>query len=646
MAKKLLQPSTFSERTKLVSKDEDELLALKREQARKMALEKSKARTLAKQQAMAERIASAAEQLVNGVSEANAAAQEFTTLADEVAQASAHAGHNAEKVREASVQLNDSARNQARVLDQLMTESNLVIDAARGSIQTMQDMTGLTKVAASKNTLSSKRVEELEVQSQRIGDIVQAVVMIADQTNLLALNAAIEAARAGEHGRGFAVVADEVRNLAEISERSARDIGGVVEEIRGLVTEVVKDINQAVGNFNNMVATLEGSVQEFTRVGELVTSYGEKFMGIKVLSVEMGEMADQLLSFSNKSASATDEAAGGTREISKSVAEQSKALAEVNAACQELSEMAEELKTSTNTNKSAEEVAASAEQLSANIEEMSSTAVQIASVVLSMNEGIRSISQESKKALDLMQSAQSTYEGMSKIGAESGDIREAAMETLDTSRSNARSIISLLTESTHSYESTNASINNLQDKIRRIEKIVDTIQNVSIQTNMLAVNGFVEAATAGEHGRGFSVVASDIRNLATESAENADKIKDLVREIQNLMSKVMTDISQSETAAREAEAFVPVAVKKNGAVTDAMAEIDRVRAGYWETVQGIKSGIETNIEQISEMTGTTENVEDMIREASQVAQEQARSIEELAGFIEDIASVADEMQMG
>lgn len=646
MAKKLLQPSTFSERTKLVSKDEDELLALKREQARKMALEKSKARTLAKQQAMAERIASAAEQLVNGVSEANAAAQEFTTLADEVAQASAHAGHNAEKVREASIQLNDSARNQARVLDQLMTESNLVIDAARGSIQTMQDMTGLTKVAASKNTLSSKRVEELEVQSQRIGDIVQAVVMIADQTNLLALNAAIEAARAGEHGRGFAVVADEVRNLAEISERSARDIGGVVEEIRGLVTEVVKDINQAVGNFNNMVATLEGSVQEFTRVGELVTSYGEKFMGIKVLSVEMGEMADQLLSFSNKSASATDEAAGGTREISKSVAEQSKALAEVNAACQELSEMAEELKTSTNTNKSAEEVAASAEQLSANIEEMSSTAVQIASVVLSMNEGIRSISQESKKALDLMQSAQSTYEGMSKIGAESGDIREAAMETLDTSRSNARSIISLLTESTHSYESTNASINNLQDKIRRIEKIVDTIQNVSIQTNMLAVNGFVEAATAGEHGRGFSVVASDIRNLATESAENADKIKDLVREIQNLMSKVITDISQSETAAREAEAFVPVAVKKNGAVTDAMAEIDRVRAGYWETVQGIKSGIETNIEQISEMTSTTENVEDMIREASQVAQEQARSIEELAGFIEDIASVADEMQMG
>lgn len=646
MAKKLSQPSTFSERTNLVSKDEDELIAQKREQARKMAQEKSRARTLAKQQVMAERIASAADQLVNGVGEANTAAQEFATLAEEVAAASANAGFNAGKVREASIQLNESARNQARVLDDLMAKSNLVIAAARESIQTMKDMAGLTKVAASKNTLSGKRVQDLEVQSQRIGDIVQAVVMIADQTNLLALNAAIEAARAGEHGRGFAVVADEVRNLAEISERSARDIRGVVEEIRNLVTEVVKDINLAVDNFNSMADVVEEAVQGFTRVGEMVTSYGEKFMGIKVLSEGMGEMAGKLLSFSDQSTAATDEAAAGTREISKSVAEQSKALAEVNTACQELSEMAEDLKNSTNTSKSAEEVAASAEQLSANIEEMSSTAAQIAGVILNMNEGIHAIGLAAKEALDLIRSAQSTYEEMSRLGSESGEIRVTAVETLNASREKARTIVQLLNDSTKSYEVTNASLSDLQDKIRRIEKIVDTIQNVSIQTNMLAVNGFVEAATAGEHGRGFSVVASDIRNLATESAENADKIKDLIREIQNLMGKVMTDINQSEAAAQEAAAFVPVAVKKNGAVNAAFDEIDRVRAGYWETVQGIKNGVETNTEQIGEMSNTVEKVEGMIKEATEVAQEQAHSIEELAGFIEDIASVADEMQMG
>ena len=81
-------------------------------------------------------------------------------------------------------------------------------------------------------------IGELERQSEEIGKIVHAVTRIADQTNLLALNAAIEAARAGEHGKGFAVVADEVRNLAEISEKSARGIQEVVNEIQSQVKVV------------------------------------------------------------------------------------------------------------------------------------------------------------------------------------------------------------------------------------------------------------------------------------------------------------------------------------------------------------------------------------------------------------------------
>ena len=67
----------------------------------------------------------------------------------------------------------------------------------------------------------------------------------------------------------------------------------------------------------------------------------------------------------------------------------------------------------------------------------------------------------------------------------------------------------------------------LEQISRRIDKIVDAINTVSIQTNMLAVNGSVEAARAGEFGKGFAVVSTDIRNLARESAENADRIKDL-----------------------------------------------------------------------------------------------------------------------
>jgi hypothetical protein len=82
----------------------------------------------------------------------------------------------------------------------------------------------------------------------------------------------------------------------------------------------------------------------------------------------------------------------------------------------------------------------------------------------------------------------------------------------------------------------------LEERTRRIDKIVDAIVMVTVQTKMLAVNGNVEAARAGEYGRGFSVVAGDIRSLANESSENADRIKDLVKNVQTQITKVAGDI--------------------------------------------------------------------------------------------------------
>ena len=88
---------------------------------------------------------------------------------------------------------------------------------------------------------------------------------------------------------------------------------------------------------------------------------------------------------------------------------------------------------------------------------------------------------------------------------------------------------------------------------RRIDKIVEAITTVSIQTNMLAVNGSIEAARAGEFGKGFVVVATDIRNLARDSAENADRIKDLVKG-EDQIALVSTDLDEIvRTAADESE---------------------------------------------------------------------------------------------
>lgn len=648
MAKKLEKPGnldTFEKTGITVKKESDDDVARKREIARKMAQEKARARTMAKQQAMAERIASASEQLLAGIEESNAAAQEFTKLMDHVAADGQQIASSSEEMRAASVQLNRSAQELGKGFTQLgeISQSSTLI--SRESIQGMQVMMAQLKEAASKNMQSGKRIEELEIQSRQIGDIVQAVVMIADQTNLLALNAAIEAARAGEHGRGFAVVADEVRNLAEISERSARDIRGVVDEIRSGVEEVVKDINDVVQDFESMDADLADTNKGFEKMGVLFGTYDQIIATCVRLTGGLEEKANKFLAAGESIASAIEQIQTGTEESAKAVSEQGKALAEINVASQELSEMAEELKTSTNINKSAEEVAATAEELSANIEELSTSATEVATALIQMSNATKDADTDSTAAARIAEECQEAMQQVEDYAVKGGEVYVELTDLLEDSRGNARKVWEKLKETIKSYEGTNYAVEALQDKIRRIEKIVDTIQNVSIQTNMLAVNGFVEAATAGEHGRGFSVVAGDIRNLATESAENADKIKDLVRDIQIQMTKVALDIAQSEAVSRKAEESAGGAAVKNAALASGLEEIANTRVGVKKHIDESQKAINENEQESKRVMEMVDSGAQQIEQASRVAQEQAKAIEELANSIEEIASIADEMQV-
>jgi methyl-accepting chemotaxis protein len=212
---------------------------------------------------------------------------------------------------------------------------------------------------------------------------------------------------------------------------------------------------------------------------------------------------------------------------------------------------------------------------------------------------------------------------------------------------NKTSIDGLITGISTSVDATRVSLKQIKELelvSRRIDKIVDAITTVSIQTNMLAVNGSIEAARAGEFGKGFVVVATDIRNLAHDSAENADRIKELVRAVQDQIGVVGRDLN-------EIMATAAGAVEKAKTITTSLVSIETdigaVDIGTREILSASNeiavaiTQIKTGVDQIA---AAAQEADKAANESALVAKQQSQGAEELSAAVEEIASLADELQ--
>ncbi|MFD2215468.1 methyl-accepting chemotaxis protein [Metabacillus endolithicus] len=188
-----------------------------------------------------------------------------------------------------------------------------------------------------------KNVKGLDIQTQEITKLVNVIKDIAEQTNLLALNAAIEAARAGEHGKGFAVVADEVRKLAEQVSSSVMDITAIVQEIQKESSGVVDSLQEGYGEVKKGTAQITKTGETFQNISYAVNEMISKIKTITINLEDISQDGQMMNASIQEIASVSEESAAGIEQTAATIDLARSSMEEVAQSSSYLAKLAEEL---------------------------------------------------------------------------------------------------------------------------------------------------------------------------------------------------------------------------------------------------------------------------------------------------------------
>ena len=608
--------------------------------------DKRRQRTLAKQQQISESIAGISTTILDNAQESVSAIEQLKSSMEQIATAAEENSGASEQALKNVRGINSNITRMSSSIDTVITSTLATGDNITDAVENVNDTVSRLNENVAVAKASSTKSEELKTSSENIGEAVGFIAKIADQTNLLALNAAIEASRAKEHGKGFAVVADETRALAGESEKNADFISELVNKIQGSIDNIIKSI---VGTTNIIEKTgtdageLSLKMEELTKIAVYSV---EAARAINTFTANLGNFSTKINDGSQEIADASGEIALSVEKTLNGIDIQSNALAQTEDDIKELSNLAEELKFSTDTMKSAEEIASSADTIGGSMEDIQNALEEVTNALNQIESSSHTTNQNALNNKEMVEEGLISAKDIDKLI----EIARRNFDLLKVSFTEVKNTIVGISNAIEgsSKEGSIASgeLDTIVKETRNVDKTVGNISNSIIQLNMLAISGSIEAARAGDFGKGFAVVSADIRNLAKDSEANTDKINDTVESMNGEIDTVQSDWLKLLNS-QENE------TKQIGTLLNSIDKITNMLMDLLDRFTGLKSVNDQNIEGMNQMLIGIVEIQKAVELSARNAMESRKAseliietISHIGEGVEELAVMADELQQG
>jgi methyl-accepting chemotaxis protein len=288
--------------------------------------------------------------------------------------------------------------------------------------------------------------------------------------------------------------------------------------------------------------------------------------------------------------------------------------------------LANELK---KTAKMISEAKESVKQLNAGMEQINSASQQIAT-------GSENLSRLANSSLADLKELQKLMDEVNKAVTSSTSFAGNASRNAEAAREKGGKAIAMLKEIVENIQKTSEIVKTLETAAKNIGKVTERIKSIADQTNLLALNAAIEAARAGEHGRGFAVVADEVRKLAEESRKSTEEIAEIVMGVQEGTRKVIEAINNAAKGSEIGKEEISLALKMAEEISKAVEQINRMLMDVEKTVSGSIERINSVAKSFEEVASTAEENAASSEETSAAIEEQTAAVNQINATVEKL----------